>query len=240
MAIPSFTAIGARCISPKTARPPCPARARITSPFATRAGEIIRARCLAAGESATECESRAAQARAHAAAAGVAAHRVVSGLKSAELLDSGQCRDCREPSFNYRPGGSAQFILSVGNFDGEEPRHFRMGFMASSDNHYARPGTGYKEMHRRGFTESQAGDADAPRAVCASRRRPRAALPRPQFRSARFRHFRNRAAGILPHHRRLDCRALPRPRPGRPFGTPCSAAKFMAPAARAFCCGSIC
>ncbi|MDD9854131.1 MAG: DUF3604 domain-containing protein [Deltaproteobacteria bacterium] len=140
----------------------CPAPRPNYEPTCHRAGEIIRARCLTAGESAAECETRAAQARAHAAAAGVAAHRVVPGLQSAELLDAGQCRDCREPSFNYRPGGSAQFILSVGNFDGGEPRHFRMGFMASSDNHYARPGTGYKEVHRRGFTESQAGDADAP------------------------------------------------------------------------------
>jgi hypothetical protein len=29
-----------------------------------------------------------------------------------------------------------------------------MGFMASSDNHFARPGTGYKEVSRRGNTES--------------------------------------------------------------------------------------
>jgi hypothetical protein len=29
--------------------------------------------------------------------------------------------------------------------------------MASSDNHFARPGTGYKEVHRRGFTESTNG-----------------------------------------------------------------------------------
>jgi hypothetical protein len=33
--------------------------------------------------------------------------------------------------------------------------------MASSDNHYARPGTGYKEVHRRGFTESLGRNADA-------------------------------------------------------------------------------
>jgi hypothetical protein len=46
--------------------------------------------------------------------------------------------------------------MALSNFDTPDgsPRRFRFGFMASSDNHYARPGTGYKELHRRGFTES--------------------------------------------------------------------------------------
>jgi len=39
---------------------------------------------------------------------------------------------------------------------GDDPRRFRFGFIASSDNHFARPGTGYKEVHRVGFTESRA------------------------------------------------------------------------------------
>jgi hypothetical protein len=48
--------------------------------------------------------------------------------------------------------------MAVGNFDDPSaPRRFRMGFMASSDNHYARPGTGYKEKHRVGMTESMGG-----------------------------------------------------------------------------------
>jgi hypothetical protein len=96
-------------------------------------------------------------------AAGVAVHRTVPGTKIEDWLDSGQCRDCDQPSFNYRPAGSAQYILALGNFDeqGERPRRFRMGFMASSDNHFARPGTGYKEKFRRGMTESQMPDPDA-------------------------------------------------------------------------------
>jgi hypothetical protein len=88
-------------------------------------------------------------------------HRTVPGSRGEEFLDAGQCRDCREPSFNYRPGGSAQYILALSNFDAGEgpPRRFKLGFMASSDNHYARPGTGYKEKHRLGMTESGRGDA---------------------------------------------------------------------------------
>jgi hypothetical protein len=88
----------------------------------------------------------------------VGIQRTLPGSRAADWLDSGQCRDCREPAFNYRPASSAQYITALGNFDEDgEPRRFRLGFIGSSDNHFARPGTGYKEMHRRGFTESMGG-----------------------------------------------------------------------------------
>ncbi len=136
-------------------KPSCPEPRPDYEPTCWRAGEIIRARCQAAGESEQECERRAVAARAHAAAAGVAMHRTVPGVTGAEFLDAGQCRDCREPTFNYRPGGSAQYLLALSNFDDPSaPRRFRFGFIGSSDNHYARPGTGYKERFRRGMTES--------------------------------------------------------------------------------------
>ncbi len=135
----------------------CPKPTRDYLPTCWRAGEIIRERCLADGEGPEECEERAVTARAHAVAAGVAAHRTVPGATAADWLDAGQCRDCREPSFNYRPASSAQYIAALGNFAAEdEPRRFRFGFIASSDNHFARPGTGYKQLHRRGMTESGA------------------------------------------------------------------------------------
>jgi hypothetical protein len=124
-------------------------------PSCWRAGEIIRERCLTAGEDESECDSRATDARANAAAAGQLAHLTVPGASAADWLDSGQCRDCDQASFNHRPGGSAQYILALGNFDDPEaPRHFRMGFMSSSDNHFGRPGTGFKEKNRLGNTES--------------------------------------------------------------------------------------
>jgi hypothetical protein len=72
-----------------------------------------------------------------------------------DWLDCGQCRDCFIPSFAYRPGGSAQYALAISNFDDPANiRRFRFGFIASSDNHTARPGTGYKEFDRRGMTEA--------------------------------------------------------------------------------------
>jgi hypothetical protein len=137
-------------------KPLCPEARPDYLPMCVRAGQIIRARCEAARLPAAECERREHEARAFAAAAGVAAHRTVPGARGADWLDAGQCRDCREPAYHYRPKGSAQYMLALGNFDDAEsdPRRFRFGFMASSDNHYARPGTGYKELHRRGFTES--------------------------------------------------------------------------------------
>ena len=72
-----------------------------------------------------------------------------------DWLDCGQCRDCFTPAFNYRPGSSAQYILSLTNFDDpKSPRQFHFGFIASSDNHTGRPGTGYKEYKRRMMTEA--------------------------------------------------------------------------------------
>jgi hypothetical protein len=134
----------------------CPEARPDYLPMCVRAGQIIRARCEAAGETTAECNRREREARANAAAAGVAAHRTVPGARGEDWLDAGQCRDCREPAYHYRPKSSAQYMLALGNFDDpeEEPKRFRFGLMASSDNHYARPGTGYKEVHRRGFTES--------------------------------------------------------------------------------------
>lgn len=124
-------------------------------PSCWHAGEIIRQRCLDGGGDVDECDGRAAIARRNAVNARIGIQRTVPGTRAADWLDAGQCRDCKEPAFNYRPASSAQYIAALGNFDEQgEPRRFRMGFMASSDNHFARPGTGYKEVHRRGFTES--------------------------------------------------------------------------------------
>ena len=132
----------------------CPEPRESYLPTCWRAGEIIRARCLEAGDPDDACEARAADARQIAAEAGQLAHLTVPGVTAAEWRDAGQCRDCAQASFNYRPGGSAQYILAIGNFDDPDPRHFRLGFMSSSDNHFARPGTGFKEKNRLGNTES--------------------------------------------------------------------------------------
>ena len=126
----------------------CPEAQPNYLPICRRVGQVVKTRCLAAQESEDECDRRAALARQHSVDARTDAAEVVPELRGSELLDAGQCRDCRQPSFKYRPASTAQYIAAIGNFDDdpEAPRRFRLGFMASSDNHAARPGTGYKEL----------------------------------------------------------------------------------------------
>jgi hypothetical protein len=136
-------------------QPVCPEPSADYLPSCHRAGQIIQDRCLLGGESAQECEQRAARARQDYINLGNGGHVAVTGESAADWLDAGQCKDCFLPAFNYRPGGAAQYIMAITNFDDPaNPRRFRFGFMASSDNHRARPGTGYKEFFRKGMTEA--------------------------------------------------------------------------------------
>jgi hypothetical protein len=133
--------------------PSCPEASEGYEPCCVRAGELVRAQCEAP-ESA-ECEAKAADARQAYAAAGVAGHLTIPWADVEDWGECGQCIDCFDPAFNYRPGGSVQYMLARGSFeDPSEPRFHTFGFIASSDNHSARPGTGYKEIDRREVTEA--------------------------------------------------------------------------------------
>jgi hypothetical protein len=58
---------------------------------------------------------------------------------------------------------SVQYMLARRNFDDPTaPRRHHFGFIGSSDVHSARPGTGYKEVSRRGMTDATGPRADAP------------------------------------------------------------------------------
>lgn len=127
-------------------------------PCCWRAGEIVAERCRAAGG--TDCDEQQRAARSNYATAGVSGHHTVPGATAEDWLDCSQCRDCFLPGFKHTPGTSAQAALAVRSFDVGEPRRFRMGFIASSDNHSARPGTGYKEFARTRMTDVQ-GPVDA-------------------------------------------------------------------------------
>lgn len=123
-------------------------------PSCWRAGELIHQRCEAAGLDAEECEWRAKEARQNYVDNGQVGWHTVPGTQLPDWLDAGQCRDCFLPAFNYRPGGSAQYALAIGNFDQPgDTKRFRFGFIASSDNHSARPGTGYKQFDRHPMTD---------------------------------------------------------------------------------------
>ena len=132
----------------------CPEPTRDYEPCCWRAGEIIRARCTE--PESTECARRVEEAQRLYIAGGVGGHLSVPGAQVEDWRDCGQCRDCFNPAFNYRPGNATQYALAIRNFDGGggEPLAFRFGQIASSDNHKARPGTGYKEFARREMTEA--------------------------------------------------------------------------------------
>ena len=132
----------------------CPAPTDDFEPCCWRAGEIIRSRCE--NPLSEECDARVEAARENYLRVGVAGHLTLPGTDIEEWGNCGQCTNCFEPAFSYRPGGSVQYILARGSFEASEaPRHATMGFIASSDNHAARPGTGYKEFARRKMTEAR-------------------------------------------------------------------------------------
>ncbi|MBW2384208.1 MAG: DUF3604 domain-containing protein [Deltaproteobacteria bacterium] len=126
----------------------CPPERADYLPMCRRAGQLVMMRCLAEGAGGQDCEARAEKARQHALAAGAQPHVTVPGASGNEWLDAGQCRDCKQPAFKYRPASSAQYIAAIGNFEenADEPQRFRMGFIASSDIHNARAGSGWKEL----------------------------------------------------------------------------------------------
>ena len=101
----------------------------------------------------------------------------VPGSKLEDWLAAGQCNDCYMPAYNYRPGGSVQYALALRDFDGKTPKRFRFGMIASSDVHTARPGTGYKEIHRRLTTDAALGLLGPPAILRAAEPAPRSIPP---------------------------------------------------------------
>jgi hypothetical protein len=133
----------------------CPEPQDAYVPCCWQAGEIIRGRC--ADANAPDCEDRVEAARANYLDAGARGRLTVPGATVEDWQGCGECPDCFLPAFNYRPKSSVQYILSLANFDQSpaDPARFHFGFLASSDNHSARPGTGYKEYDRIPNTEAR-------------------------------------------------------------------------------------
>ncbi len=144
----------------------CPEPTESYTAMCWRAGEIINERCLAAGESEQECGQRAVVTRQYAVEAGHLNFAVIGGSEVAEWLEAGECTDCFQPASGLRPNTSVQAALAVRNFKagpGESER-FKFALMASSDNHTARAGTGFKEVGRH-----NAADISGPKAEWLSR-----------------------------------------------------------------------
>ena len=146
--------------------PYCPEPSEAYTPMCWRAGVIIRLRCLEAGASETECSARELKTRQYAAEAGHGSHGVVGGSEVEEWLDAGECNDCFQPVSALRPNNSVQAALAVRNFSvgpGESDR-FKFAILASSDNHSARAGSGFKEIGRH-----KAADLTGPKSEWLSR-----------------------------------------------------------------------
>jgi uncharacterized protein DUF3604 len=134
----------------------CPEPTAAFLPCCWRAGEIMRQRCGDLPE--PECAARVEEAKRLALDSNLAPHLVFPDTRPEDWLDCDQCRDCFKPAFTLRPGETAQYSLAISNFDAADPRgraaRFRWGFIASSDDHSAQPGTGYKQLGRHWMTDT--------------------------------------------------------------------------------------
>ena len=135
----------------------CPAETPSYLPGCQQAGRIIYQRCKLERLPEAECALRADIARQNFVDAGMAGHVTIPGVDMwRDWKDSAQCRDCFLPSFNYRRRGSAQYMLAMSDFsDPKNPRRLNFGFIAASDNHSAKPGTGYKELELPSNTDAR-------------------------------------------------------------------------------------
>ena len=134
----------------------CPEPQKNYLPACWQAGEIIRKRCQTLGLDITECDKRAAEARQNFVSVdSIAGWLTVPGTGAKDWLDAGQARDIFMPAFNYRPLKSVQYGLAIRNFeDPKAPLRYKWGFISSSDNHSAQPGTGFKQYDRKQATEA--------------------------------------------------------------------------------------
>ncbi|MCH2170812.1 DUF3604 domain-containing protein [Myxococcota bacterium] len=130
-------------------------------PCCWQAGEIARESCE--DPDSETCDGEVARARnAVMDSFGIGVATLFPDVDLERWLDCGQCRDCFKPSFSHRPRESVQYGMSLSHFDPRgdsgdpveavsEPLRFRYGFVASSDGHSGRPGTGYKQIERFGM-----------------------------------------------------------------------------------------
>lgn len=135
--------------------PYCPEPSGNFIPTCYQAGKIMESRCKDSGMRASECDELVRITKKNAALMGAGGFMAVRETEPDDFLNAGQCNDCYLPAFNYRPLGSAQYILAMTDFSKPGIKNrIKAGFIGSSDNHGARPGTGYKQIDRNQNTEA--------------------------------------------------------------------------------------
>jgi len=128
----------------------CPESSPIYEPTCRRAGKIAEKRCLDENQDVALCNKKSKETMQLFAESSMNERQQILGeTDMKEWLNAGQCTDCFLPSYNYRPKSSVQYSLAKTDLSSpNNPKNYRWGFIASSDVHSSRPGTGYKEVLR--------------------------------------------------------------------------------------------